>query len=397
MTHPPPFTAKRKTRVLLLIHELTLTGAPNLAFNAFSQMTGQIDLRTVSLGTPLDAHQLARFQTLGPVLVINGAPPGPPLKRILGAGVRRLNARLKAPGIRRWKPSVIYVNSIVALAIAQRMRLPDAPLILHVHELESYLDEMIQTAPDLVLRRPDRYIAASESVRRAMLGFGIPDEKIGVITTFIRERDFDQPITPVEISAWGDGAPRREGEPAPFVVGGVGVSAWRKGDTLWMLMAAELKRLLGDRVRFLAVGIKNDDPGRNLRLMARKLGLTSSLEIIPITREPLKYLARCDVVAVTSWEEPASMVSLDAMMLRKPVACFAGAGGPPELLGETGVVVEAFSPADMARAIAELAGSPETCHRLGQAARDRASSTFTDTLQVPRILAEIQALANRAG
>jgi len=389
MTASAASIAKPKPRVLLLLHQLSMTGAPNLAVNAFRKIAGQLEVRTVALGVAVNADQVRQLKELGPLSIVSGDATPAQLQASLNAGAG-------AP----WKPTVIYVNSVVSLGIARSLQLPDVPALLHVHELESYLEDAARMEPDLLLRLPRRYIAASDAVKRSLLAVGVSAEKISVVTTFVRAEDFTRPIVRAPIAAWDSSSGGSSGD-VPFVVGGVSVSRWHKGDTLWMLMAAELTKLLGrKRVRFLAIGIDDDDFGRNFRMMARKLEVDSILEIVPFTPEPLMYLDWCDVVAVTSWEESASMVSLEAMMLCKPVVCFAGSGGPPELLGDTGVVIDAFSPAEMARAVAQLAASPDRCRDLGRAAHERASSSFTDDIQAPKILAEIQALAqdpSRAG
>lgn len=389
MTAVTARVAEPKPRVLLLIHELSLSGAPNVAINAFRKIAGQVELRTVARGVAVNEDQVRQFEELGPLSIVSVDAPASQLQRSLNAGARK-----------PWRPTVMYVNSVVSLRIARSLEFPDVPVLLHVHELESYLEDAARTEPDLLLRLPQRYIAASDAVKRSLIAVGVRAEKISVVTTFVRAEEFARPIVRAPIAAWDSGSGSGSGD-VPLVVGGVSVSKWHKGDTLWMLMAAELTKLLGrDRVRFLAIGVDDDENGRNFRMMARKLELDSILEIIPFTREPLTYLDWCDVVAVTSWEESASMVSLEAMMLRKPVVCFAGSGGPPELLGDTGVVIDHFSPAEMARAIAELAASRDRRRSLGQAAHDRASSSFTDDIQAPKILAEIQVLArdpSRAG
>jgi glycosyltransferase involved in cell wall biosynthesis len=130
-------------------------------------------------------------------------------------------------------------------------------------------------------------------------------------------------------------------------------------------------------------------------MMAAKLGLSSLVEFVPVTLHPLPHYARFDLFAMTSWEDPCPLVVLENMMLGKPVACFADSGGPPEQVGESGLIIPDFSPRLMAEAIADLLRSPDRMAALGAAARDRALANFTDTVQAPKMLAEIDRLVSR--
>ena len=136
--------SERKIKVLLLIHELSPTGAPKVILSAFQRFGDAVELRTLSyLGGPLSAE----FGKLGPVqsLVTYGWPgmsaPLPALARF--AGHRALSfakGRLWARPLRRWQPDVVYINSVAALLAVRRLMLPPAPVLLHVHELDHVLD-----------------------------------------------------------------------------------------------------------------------------------------------------------------------------------------------------------------------------------------------------------------
>ena len=367
-----------RVRVLLLLHSLTLSGAPKVALDAFEELREETDLRIVALeGGPREA----RCRELGPLYVV------PPWAK----GPGRIRSALRAPfriatsrAIRAWRPDVIYVNSVSSLPIAWHLDLPRVPVLLHVHELRSFLCTWARDDPERFLEWPDRYIACSEAVRNALVSdCGIADERMVVIHEFVPERE-PRPAA----------APRADD--GRLVVGGAGFPVWIKGSSLWVEMAAELTKLLGrDRVSFIWVGVAPGDHCWQFEEMARKLGIHSLIEFVPLTQDPLSQFARFDVFALTSWEDPCPLVVLENMMLEKPVVCFAGSGGAPEEVGDTGVVVEDFSPRQMAEAIAELSGSADRRRALGRAARERALRLFTSAVQTPKILAEIRSLAGK--
>ena len=377
----------RKIKVLLLLHDLSPTGAPKLAVSAFERFQDQIELRTISYhGGPLRD----RVRALGPVqtLVSFQWPGGMPTPRalLLFLGHRSLSvgkARVWSRLVRRWKPDVVYVNSVAGLLAAKRLSLPPAPVLLHVHELDSFLYPMSRDAPALLLGLPDRYVAVSSAVADALTGrYGIDKDKVVVLPAFVE-------AFPLPDSA----LPRPED--TRLVVGGAGVVSWVKGVPLWLLMAAEVKKQLGaGRVRFVWVGMVEDEEGWRFREMARKLHLTDDIELVPFTPRPLDHYAGFDIFALTSWEETASLAALENMLLQKVVVCFAGAGGPPEFVGAAGIIVPEFSPPDMAAAIVALAEDPARRVMLGEAARRRVLDNFTAERQAPRLLDEIRRLAD---
>ena len=375
----------RKIKVLLLLHDLSPTGAPKLAVSAFERFGDQVELRTITYHSgPLRD----RVRALGPVqtLVSFQWPGGIPTPRalLLFLGHRALSvgkARAWSQAVRRWKPDVVYVNSVAGLLAAKRLSLPPAPVLLHVHELDSFLHPMARDAPELLLNLPDRYVAVSQAVADALTGrYGVDAGKVTVVPAFVEEFPLPDP------------APRRD---ARLVVGGAGVLSWVKGVPLWLLMAAEVKKRLGaGRVRFVWVGMVEDEEGWRFREMARKLHLTDDIELVPFTSRPLDHYAGLDVFALTSWEETASLAALENMLLQKAVVCFAGAGGPLEFVGAAGVIIPEFSPPDMAAAIIALAEDPARRAALGASARRRVLEHFTAERQAPRLLEEIRRVAD---
>ena len=125
------------------------------------------------------------------------------------------------------------------------------------------------------------------------------------------------------------------------------------------------------------------------------MGLDDMVEFIPPTPKPMEHFAGFDIFAMTSWEDPCPLVVLENMGLAKPVVCFAGGGGAPEVVGDTGVIIPDFDPQAMARAIADLAADPQQRARLGALARQRVLANFTDRVQVPKIRREIRLLVGR--
>lgn len=206
-------------------------------------------------------------------------------------------------------------------------------MILHVRELHSHIKPVMKAFSEFLVARPSRYIAVSDAVQHALVReCGIEQRRIQVINVFIPERHFE--TIRAESTRRNDRA---------LVIGGSGRPGWRKGTTLWLQMAAEARRLLGPSVGFVWVGMTEwPDPhwleGLKFQREAHLLGLENCIDFIPSNSRPLEYFANFDVFAMTSWEDPCPRVVLENMGLGKPVICFAGGGGAPEVVGDTGVI-----------------------------------------------------------
>ena len=91
--------------------------------------------------------------------------------------------------------------------------------------------------------------------------------------------------------------------------------------------------------------------------------------------EFLRVLASADIVVVPSRFEGFGLTALEAMALSKPVIA-STAGGLPEVLGDTGKLVEIGDHDALAAAILELANDAKLRGAMGRAARSRAEAEF---------------------
>lgn len=377
-----------RTRILLVLYDMSLSGAPRVALQTFGQLRDELDIRVVSEhGGPLEPA----FRRLWPSVVLRGGRLGLLLERLGKSGPAtlagqglfgRIRSRLVMFPLLGWRPDLVYVNSVASLPSYARMvwvRRLRVPTVIHVHEAEVALrdhEEFLGMIADA-----NRVLAVSNGVKDALVGIGVDPARVAVIPPFVERRWLDA------------GTVFRGGEPSdstPIVVGGAGAPSWTKGIELWLLTAAELVQRHGPAAfRFVWVGLRDDDASRHFGAMVAKLGLRQTVRLVPEVPDPTSEYSAFDFLLIASWEESASLVSLELMALGKIVACFAGSGGPVELLGDVGIVVDDFSPHRMADAIAEVAFAPERRAGLSQMARERARTRYTGADVVPRVLEEI--------
>lgn len=369
-------STRKPARVLLVTHSLGFGGAPKIALSVLERMGAEAEVRTISYA---GGKWEDRCRALGPLDVMVRSIFGSKIP--LKVSYRRLWWML-SKSARDWKPDVIYVNSAPALMAVAHLRLWNAPVLLHVHEMDSWLHRCNEEFPDLLRDLPASYIAVSEAVRDRLVNLcGVDRSKVKVIHAFADEKGFEEP--PAR-------SPKRV-----FTIGGCGAVRWMKGVDLWLLMADELRRIVGeDRVRFKWVGAADDEPGWEFREMARLLGIEQLIEFVPPTDKAREHFLDFDVFAMTSWEDPCPAVVLENMLLQTPVACFAGSGGASEEVGDTGVVIDSFSPRKMAGEIAKLIDDPERVRQMGAEARKRVLERFSSGNQTELIRQEILRLAD---
>jgi glycosyltransferase involved in cell wall biosynthesis len=361
----------KASRILVVLHELTHTGAPRLTLDTIEGLRPEASVRIVSgHGGPL----IDTARRLGPTAVLRGAGFARALPRRLatervvdvlaGVGSRTIGMK-QAASLRRWKPELAYVSSVTALPFVPMLRLANVPVVLQVHEIGSALVWFEKSNPGLVASIPDRYVAVSEAVARDLVNLlGVPSEAVSVVPPYVLP-----PIPEVHT--------RSETAGTALVVGGSGNPHWTKGIDLWLLAAREaVDRLGSDRLRFVWVGCRDNQAGLQFRTMVSKLGLADVVELVPETDRALDHFARFDMFAMSSWEESASLVVLEAMAMGIPVICFAPTGGPAEEVGGAGIVIEEMSPRGMADAIVDLAQSPVRRREVGAACAERVRDRY---------------------
>lgn len=102
--------------------------------------------------------------------------------------------------------------------------------------------------------------------------------------------------------------------------------------------------------------------------------------------EMLTEIAQADLVVIPSTHEGFGLTALEAMALGRPVIA-TRAGGLPEVLGDTGLLVPVGDSAALAQAIQGLLDDPERCISMGRAGRERAQGQFSPPAIAAQLLA----------
>ena len=362
----------------MLLHDLSRTGAPKVALDLVEALGNRVDVRFVAEAPgPLADRCRALGQLLMPLTEL---PRGRLAWRLES---RRRKGKWREH-VHSWRPDLIYANSVMSLLLADRLArsvgVPDAPLLLHVHELDSVIAQVKEGLAGWLIERPAVYVAPARVVCQRLVELGVDAAKVHQIPEFLREADFSD----VEIDH--NAATR-------VVVGGAGTPSWRKNSSLWLQVAAHFR----DRpdVHFKWVGIPEGPAGESFRVKRRLLQLENVVDVEFVTDRPLTSFSSFDIFLMTSWEDPFPLVVLENMMLQKAIICTPG-GGAPEEVGDTGIVVPSFQPQAVADAVQALVADPDRRRSLASLGRERVLAHFTDRVCVPRFWDTMQQTAARA-
>lgn len=359
--------------VVLAMHDASRTGAPLVGLEVVRALRSagyrcHVILRE---GGPLvdDFRECADGIMLEPLR-------SPQMRRALRAtgppGVW-LEERWATTILRRLRPDLVYVNSIVAASYVRPAVRLRRPVVLHLHEQDALLArffERYRLAGSIGNESAGtvHLVACSSSLREELRS------RYGARAVHL----IHEPVDPIEVR-------RRAGAAAPqgsrvtrpgserVVVGACGAVQPRKGADLWLRAAASMLAKDPKSARFVWIG-----GGQWLDRMRREvtdLGLDDDVEFAGESADPYPLMAGFDLMTVPSRSDPFPLVTMEAMALGKPVVAY-DVGGLREQVGAAGLLVAPEDVEAFAAAVRRLVVDGQLRRRLGSAAADRVESRF---------------------
>jgi L-malate glycosyltransferase len=236
-------------------------------------------------------------------------------------------------------------------------------------------------------RQVDCFIAASEAIRRMLLGDGVPaDRAVTVHEGIDVDRVLAAPAVDVHAAFW---LPRD----AP-VVGHVGALVPHKGQRHLIEAAHLVVQRLPD-VRFVILG--EGELRESLERLVRQHHLEKHVLLPGFRTDVPGCIKSFDLFAMSSVTEGLGTSLLDAMACSRAIVA-TDVGGIPEVVvgGETGLIVPPHSPSSMAQAILRLLEDEALRLRLGTAGFIRVSTRFTAARMVAATAAVYARVAGRS-
>lgn len=367
--------------LLFLGHDAGPTGAPRVLLTFLQWLKAQgvafeIVLRDGGALVP-------EYSALAPTTVL-GLTRGPSLN---AEERQAVVARLRSTSYR-----LVYANTVEHAEVLDLLQ-PSCPVLVHAHELGYHIRHTTTAARfGRVRDLASGFVAVSRIAGAALEAFGVPRERITLIHEFIDCSRF-APSPPEDALRQTVNIPADA-----FVVGGAGTLDWRKGPDLFVQLAARVARAVTTRpVHFLWVGgpTRAGEVERLEHDIAR-LGLADRIHLAGQQDEMARWIGVFDAFALTSREDPFPLVALESAAARKPIVCFADAGGTPEFVEhDCGYVVPYLDVDAMARAVLDLVASRSTSANLGCRAAQKVRDRHDVGVAAPRLLALINDLVER--
>lgn len=312
------------TRVLVISHEATLTGAPRVAFELarYLQQSPEFEARLVSQA-PGPMQELGEYSALEQeVFLVERST-------VATQGPQHTLAEMEKY-LRRQAPDVVYANALPSslwLLAAKRLGLPT---ILHVHEMMRGLKATLAcglTKLD-ILDSADGLILASRDCATVLEQLCEPYREADlVLDVFIDPANIDRLSSVKEAdarNARGHVLDRR----SP-IVAMCGTADSRKGTDVFCETAVALPQ-----VQFLWIGPWEVDTNP-----CEPERIPDNVFVTGAVTNPFYHLNYADAFALTSREDPQPIVVFEALALGKPVVCFSAAGDSKKLLGRYGYVL----------------------------------------------------------
>ncbi|MEX2027010.1 MAG: glycosyltransferase family 4 protein, partial [Pirellulaceae bacterium] len=173
--------------------------------------------------------------------------------------------------------------------------------------------------------------------------------------------------------------------PTAVVIGMTGRMEPEKGPLVLARAAAQLAAEFPN-VYWLFVGAGSQE--QSLRALLHDTGLSQRARVLGFRSDIPELTAAYDIAMVPSlFQEPFGLVVAEAMAAGKPVVA-SRVGGIPEIVtdGDTGVLVPAGDPAEIARAVALLLRSPDKQRQMGFAGQRRVEQLFTRSRMIGHYL-----------
>ena len=200
---------------------------------------------------------------------------------------------------------------------------------------------------------------------------GAPDQKLRIIPNGI------------DVDLYG--AVQRSTEPRPPTVLMIGRIVPIK-DTRTFIMAASLLRELVPSVVAILIGPEEEDPSyaEGCRALVGQLKLGSTVQFLGRVPDVKEYLARTDVIALTSISEAQPIALLEAAAAGLP-AVTTDVGSCREIIegfednsivGRGGIVVEACNPKATAEALAAILLDDEMRKEMGRVMQQRIANLY---------------------
>lgn len=287
---------------------------------------------------------------------------------------------------------LIYLNTVASNKLALALKsIINCPIVCHVHENEYTIKRYFPfSLSESIKASINHYIAVSKSGKSNLINnHSINPANISLFYEFVPINKIQHPAINIE-SIKSELGINKE-----FIVGGSGLTSWRKGADIFVNLALHIKKIKPDNnIKFIWVGFVEQDFKIGFEYEKARLGLKNEVQFIGSKSDPNNFFQAFDIFTLTSREDPFPLVCLEAAALSKPILCFEDAGGIPEFVNMgAGISFPYGQIEDMALKIVELSEKPELVKVMGKKAKELVNQ-FDSEVIAPQIYNLINTYTN---
>lgn len=341
-------------RIIFIFHEATITGAPILLYRFLKFLHANNPGWDIKLLFQKDGPLVEQARRLFPVAVLNTVP-GIAFPQRLNTWLKKYRNKQKLRLLFSEKVSLVYSNTIAnGFLLNEIQHITKAKVLIHVHELPL----IIQQFGILNFQYNEKFANAIifNSKLTAELWPGNKTLPTKIIYPFVEQSKNDNSSYKIA--------------PNDFIIGGCGNFTWRKGIESFIFVAKEIHEIRKN-VRFKWVGGDHDSAEfARWHYLIRVLGLQDNFEFFSTTPNPGQIFETFDLLFVSSYEEPFSMVSAECAVLGVPLVCYENCTGAEELfIPEAGITIPPGLHHRAALLMIELLDNEERRLRMSKAAK----------------------------
>ncbi|MCE7798400.1 hypothetical protein LWE61_17825 [Sphingobium sufflavum] len=310
-------------KIAFILHDFSLTGAPKIGLDIASILSRR---HTVSLVSKKDGplRAFAEKAGLSDVAMINTSHETSRLS--LSSRVELYEDYLK-----RFKPDLVYINSLAAADWASACYMLEIPFLVHVHEMRSGIRalavEGIYSIGDI--RHANLVLSASEECGRdardeLLLGSrSIVNFGVSIDCAAVARKSLEEPAKAVNARKTILADTPKDGRTRPLIAM-CGQSCLRKGSDMFWELALRVPEC-----DFLWVGPWDDDTSKvvNPALAMNSERPLDNLYWTGLLANPYSSIVRADLFMLTAREDPNPLVVPEALSLGVPVCSFVNTGG----------------------------------------------------------------------
>jgi lipopolysaccharide biosynthesis protein/glycosyltransferase involved in cell wall biosynthesis len=298
-------------------------------------------------------------------------------------------------------PDLIYGNTTVAGKAYPWLHKLGAPILTHVHELDSSIQFYSADSMGHVLSYSSHFLACSKAVQENLIrNHGISADKVSIGHT---STYYDPGLKKLD-DGEKDRQKRRLGllQDKQLIFGcGIGMP-FRKGADLFIELAQILRGKGYDCFHLYWIGEfgknSSDDHYGGWSSYLERLKQSDLREYVTFLgykANPREYLQVGDVHVMTAREEPFGLVALEAANCEVPTICFDNAGAADFVAEDAGFIVPFEDIEAMAQKVIYLMENEEHRETLGRQAKLKFFDAFTVERTTPQILSACRRVAGK--